>query len=81
MCHGMPQNVDYEKCCWKCKHRKSRENIKDNIITSWDILYCVAFPDEIPFEVYDNGHFTPRPDLGQTNDVVFESKGEHTEDA
>ena len=64
-----PNNVEFGKSCECCKHffDDGDELPEFPIFTS-----CIAFPNGIPDEVYNNGHFEPRADLGQKNDVVFE---------
>ncbi|MCL2064035.1 MAG: hypothetical protein FWG98_06645 [Candidatus Cloacimonetes bacterium] len=45
-----------------------------NLDYHFSILYCDAFPDGIPEDLYFESHKKPRPDLGQKNEVVFEPK-------
>ena len=58
------------KSCWQCKHYKTLYENGDEIST--DFPHCVAFPNGIPEEVWENGHDKPRMDLGQSNTIVFE---------
>jgi hypothetical protein len=70
-----PANCDTYKSCWQCIHLKYRTPKERSV--DYDKLgddYCDAFPDRIPEEVYNNGHYEPRPDLGQSNDMIFVPK-------
>ena len=72
-----PQNAHTYKSCFHCIHFKTEYINKDGRLER-DEANCIAFPAPagIPDEIYDNGHYEPRPDLGQTNDVVFEPNEE-----
>ena len=70
-----PQNMLTCKSCVHCVHYKTKLTKNDGKI-KYDFPNCIAFPNGIPDEVYDYGHYEPRPDLGQKNDVVFEPDDE-----
>ena len=72
-----PRNMDTFKSCFHCKHYRTEYTHHDGEI-EYDVMNCVAFPypDGIPSKIYHNGHFEPRPDLGQKNEVVFEPNEE-----
>ena len=74
-----PNNVEFERCCWCCIHYKSIYYDEDGL---WgELQHCEAFPapEGIPDEIYCNGHFEPRPDLGQKNAIIFEPDTEYIE--
>jgi hypothetical protein len=56
------------KSCHDCIHLYHRYYKNSSFL----IHYCKAFPKSIPSEIYNNGHYEPRPDLGQKCDTVFE---------
>ncbi|MCL2064351.1 MAG: hypothetical protein FWG98_08270 [Candidatus Cloacimonetes bacterium] len=64
-----PPNVDFDKSCGACIHF-----IRDDKSLWFKGDFCKAFPTSkgIPEELYFNGHYEPRPDLGQENNLVFE---------
>ena len=72
-----PKNAYTNKSCFHCIHYKTQYTREDGIIER-DVPNCIAFPNPegIPDEIYDFGHYEPRPDLGQKNDVVFEPNEE-----
>ena len=77
MLYVHPKNIDLNKSCWACKHLNQREENDADYDYSKHCegeIYCIAFPNEIPSEIYNNGHFEPRPDLGQKNDIVYEPR-------
>jgi len=65
-----PDLIYTGKSCFQCKHFKVNYESEEEIIH--DYANCVAFPEGIPDEVWVNGHYEPRPDLGQENEVVFD---------
>ena len=73
-----PQNYFTEKSCMHCIHFRSDYETPEIEID--DYPHCIAFPDGIPDEIYDNGHYEPRPDMGQTNEIVFEPDMKYIEE-
>jgi hypothetical protein len=69
-----PINVDYDRSCLNCKYFRTEKEIdKDGSIEIIsDCFNCAAFPEGIPDDVYDNGHFEVCPK--QTGELVFEKK-------
>ncbi|MCL2064970.1 MAG: DUF4065 domain-containing protein [Candidatus Cloacimonetes bacterium] len=75
-----PENFESGKSCWHCIHFKTEYFTHDGLKEYK--LHCTAFPlpDGIPSEVYHNGHDTPRPDLKQQNDIIYEADEEKLKD-
>ena len=44
----------------------------DYLFEKYHHIYCEAFPDGIPEDVYFDGHDKPRPDIGQKNKIIFD---------
>ncbi|MCL2065782.1 MAG: hypothetical protein FWG98_15620 [Candidatus Cloacimonetes bacterium] len=65
-----PDNYHTEKSCYHCKHIEYTYETEYGEMD--DYPNCIAFPDGIPRIIYHNGHYVPRPDLGQKNEIVFE---------
>ena len=62
--------IDTFKSCNHCVHFE-KGDYKDKEGNIEEGIYCEAFPHGIPSDVYHNGHYEPRHDLEQENDVVF----------
>ena len=65
-----PKNVDLSRSCIYCLHyRSTKITEKNGQINIQEGSFCDAFPEGIPDNVWNNGHF--KKIKGQKKDLIF----------